>query len=124
MADVIVAVGNDRERLLDNDEISEELNGVDDKHRGGSEDDESGPRNNGNMEPTRKNAEDIVVCNNVHKTYLLGIEGVAALRWPGHETITSMIVCACAWVMLKFICCSRPWKAIQSTHRFLCACDK
>jgi hypothetical protein len=79
MADVVVAVENDRARLLDHDEIADEVNGSDGNHREGSEDDASGQRNNnGNRE--EKKDDDIVILKNVHKTYLLGIEGVAALR--------------------------------------------
>ncbi len=75
MADVVVAVDErDNLRLLDHDEISG-LNDIDATSKGQDENEGLLPG-----QAATSQGVDIVVVDNVHKTYLLGIEGVAALR--------------------------------------------
>ena len=91
MADIIVAVDHDNVRLLDHDGVSEAHGANDGPYRDQSDGSSHRDRFGNREVPANQRGEDIVIVDNVHKTYLLGIEGVAALRleirWNSNKNV-------------------------------------
>lgn len=83
MADVAVDVipANDSARLLQMEESDIQVDPHQPAQGGKNAEKSSGKTENSKKAPAKVDEDDnIVVADNVHKTYLLGLEGVAALR--------------------------------------------